>query len=248
MNADIRTALVTGGSGDIGSLLVTQLLESGFRVASLDRPGSEKAATGPNAFAGNFRFVPVDIRSKEAVEKAVNDIFNTWGRIDCLVNCAGIFHPRPFLEMTEKEWDDTIEVNLHGTFWACQAAATHMISAGRGGRIVSMSSSLASKVAPGASHYAPSKAAIEGMTHVLALELAPHRINVNAVAPSMVYSSMARNALGEEGLKRGAQGIPLKRLPLPEDISEVITFLLSPESSFMTGQIFHVNGGSHMAW
>ncbi|MDO8689526.1 MAG: SDR family oxidoreductase, partial [Dehalococcoidia bacterium] len=159
-----------------------------------------------------------------------------------------IFHPRPFLEMTEEEWDETMAVNLHGTFWACQAAAPHMIASGRGGRIVSMSSSLASKVAPGAGHYAPSKAAIEGMTHVLALELAPHKINVNAVAPSMVYSSMARNALGEEGLKNGATAIPLKRLALPEDISEVIAFLLSPESSFITGQVFQVNGASHMAW
>ncbi|MDO8689525.1 MAG: SDR family NAD(P)-dependent oxidoreductase [Dehalococcoidia bacterium] len=248
MKADNRTAIITGANGDIGRRLTKQLLEGGFRVAALDRPGSEKALDGYGAFGESFRFLPLDIRQKEAVETAVNEVFHGWGRIDCLVNCAGIFRPRPFLEMTEEDWDDTMAVNLHGTFWACQAAAPHMIASGRGGRIVNMSSGLASRVAIGVAHYAASKAGVEGLTHVLALELAPHKINVNALAPGMVESSMPRNALGEEALKSAAAATPLKRLALPEDISEVIAFLLSPESSFITGQIIHVNGGGFMAW
>ncbi len=248
MQADTRTAIITGANGDIGRRLMMQLLESGFRVASLDRPGSEKALQGYDAFGDRFRFIPLDVTQKQAVDTAVNEVFKSWGRIDCLVNCAGIFRIKPFLEMTEADWDETIAVNLHGTFWACQAAAPHMIASGRGGRIVNMSSGLASRVAMGVAPYSASKAGIEGLTHVLALELARHGINVNALAPGMVDSNMPRNALGEDAMKAGAAATPLKRLALPGDISEVIAFLLSPESSFITGQIIHVNGGGYMAW
>lgn len=239
-------AIVTGGDGDIGGLLVKLLLEKKFRVASLDCSRNDRIAARYDAFGDSYRFLQVNIRLREAVEGAVRDIFTSWGRIDCLVNCAGIFHPRAFVDLTEEDWDDTIGVNLDGTFWACQAVAPHMISSGSGGRIINMSSGLAFKGGPGMGHYAASKAGVEGLTHTLALDLAPYKINVNAVAPGMVVGSMARNALGERGLEKAAADNPSKRLAVPDDIAEVIGFLLGPESSFITGQIIHVNGGGLM--
>lgn len=246
MDSDSPVAIVTGGNGDIGGVLVTLLVEKGFRVASLDVARSDRLRASLSAFGDSFRSLEVDMRRREAVEEAVAGIFDRWGRVDCLVNCAGIFRPKGFLEMTEADWDDTMAVNLDGTFWACQAVAPRMISAGRGGRIVSISSGLAFKGGVGTGHYSASKAGIEGLTHTLALELAPHKINVNAVAPGMVSGSMARSALGEKGLEQAAAASPSKRLAVPEDIAEVIAFLLGPESAFVTGQIIHVNGGGLM--
>jgi len=245
VNSDIPVAIVTGGNGDIGSTLVTLLIGKGFRVASLDVSKNDNISARYDAVRSNYRFFRADVTQKNTTEAAVKGVLETWGRIDCLVNCAGIFRPRPFLELTEEDWDQTIGVNLNGTFWTCQVVAPHMISSGRGGRIVNISSGLAFKAGAGTAAYASSKAGVEGLTHTLALELARHNINVNAVAPGMVQGSMVRNALGEDAMQIGANN-PARRIAVPEDIAEVMAFLVSAESSYITGQIFQVNGGGLM--
>jgi NAD(P)-dependent dehydrogenase (short-subunit alcohol dehydrogenase family) len=167
------------------------------------------------------------------------------GALDVLVNNAGIYPRVPFLAMRETDWDLVLDVNLKGGFLCAQAAAQAMIDGGRRGSIINM----ASQAIPGAVrgvHYSASKGGVVAMTRAIALELAPHGIRVNAIAPGLTDTAQPRYGNSEEELAVMASAVPLGRMAQPDDIAAVAVFLASDDARHMTGQTVHVNGGSYM--
>ena len=169
--------------------------------------------------------------------------------MDILVDNPGIFNPKAFLEITENEWDKTLDINLKGQFLCAQRAAKEMAKnnppAG-GGRIINISSIASGQVGIGiewGAHYTASKGGIIGMTETLAIELAPLGINVNAIAPGAIDTPMLRAGAETEELKKYIEKIPLKRIGRPEEVSAAVVFLASDEASYITGSTFYVDGG-----
>ena len=168
------------------------------------------------------------------------------GTLDGLVNNAGIFPRVPFLTLTDADWDAVHDVNLKGTFRCTQAAAKAMIEAGNGGSIVNLASVAAFRSSPNGAHYVASKAGVIGLTRATALELAPHRVRVNAVAPGLTDTAQPRDGMSEEELATAGAGIPLGRIATPDDIAALAVFLLSRNSAHVTGQTWQVNGGEFL--
>jgi NAD(P)-dependent dehydrogenase (short-subunit alcohol dehydrogenase family) len=167
-----------------------------------------------------------------------------WGRLDALVNNAGIFPRVEFLQMQEADWDHVLDVNLKGTCFATIAAAHLMIRGGKGGAVINLASS-AIQGAPRAVHYTASKGGIVAMTRGMALELAPHRIRVNAIAPGLTNTRQPRFGMTEAEIAARSAANPLGRMAEPEDIAETAGFLMSDASRMITGQTLHVNGGEY---
>jgi 3-oxoacyl-[acyl-carrier protein] reductase len=170
-----------------------------------------------------------------------------FGKIDILVNNAGVFPRVSLLEMTEKDWDFVHSINLKAGFFCAQSAARSMIAAGTGGTIVNLASSAIFGASPRGVHYAASKGGVVSMTRAMALELAPFKIRVNAIAPGLTDTAQPRYGMSEEELAERAASMPLGRMGQPEDIANVAVFLASEKSAFMTGQTVHANGGIFMA-
>jgi 3-oxoacyl-[acyl-carrier protein] reductase len=168
------------------------------------------------------------------------------GGIDIVVNNAGIFPRVAFLDMTESQWDAVLDVNLKGTFFCSQAVARQMVARGQGGVIISLASGAAFRSSPRGVHYVSSKAGIVGFTRAAALELAPQRIRVNAIAPGTTDTAQPRYGMTEEELQAAGRQIPLGRLGTPEDVADLAVFLASEEARHITGQTIHVNGGSFL--
>ncbi|SDB74395.1 2-deoxy-D-gluconate 3-dehydrogenase [Belnapia rosea] len=168
------------------------------------------------------------------------------GGIDVLVNNAGVFPRVPFLDMTEEDWDFVLGVNLKGSAFCGQAAAKAMVAAGRPGAIINLSSRSIFGDPVGA-HYSVTKNGIVGLTRSMALALAPYGIRVNAIAPGLVDTAQPRYGNTEDQLQEKARAIPLGRMGTVEDISQLGVFLASSAASYITGQIYHINGGAVMA-
>ena len=250
-----RVAIVTGAGGGIGGEVAKSLSAEGAKVTVADsrvdaaqRVVQEIASRGGTAIPER-----VDVRSYPEIEKIVEKTLSSFGKIDILVNCAGILTIHPFDEITEHLWDSMLDVNAKGTFLCCKAIAKQMIRQGNGGKIVN-TSSIAGKIGvPFYTHYCASKFAVLGITKSLALELAKHRINVNAVCPGDVDTEMLayefrthaqiRGISPEEVRKEWATLAPLGRLALPQDVAGVILFLASNAADYMTGQALNVTGG-----
>jgi len=250
-----RVAIVTGAGGGIGGEVAKSLSAEGAKVTVADsrvdaaqRVVQEIASRGGTAIPER-----VDVRSYPEIEKIVEKTLSSFGKIDILVNCAGILTIHPFDEITEDLWDSMLDVNAKGTFLCCKAIAKQMIRQGNGGKIVN-TSSIAGKIGvPFYTHYCASKFAVLGITKSLALELAKHRINVNAVCPGDVDTEMLayefrthaqiRGISPEEVRKEWATLAPLGRLALPQDVAGVILFLASNAADYMTGQALNVTGG-----
>jgi NAD(P)-dependent dehydrogenase (short-subunit alcohol dehydrogenase family) len=170
---------------------------------------------------------------------------STFGRLDVLVNNAGVFPRVPFLDMTEADWDLVVDINLKGSAFCAQAAARLMVAAGRGGSIINLSSrSLAGSVL--GVHYSATKAGVVGMTRAMALALAPHGIRVNAIAPGLTDTAQPRYGNSEAELQEMARAVPLGRMATPADIAALGVFLASDAASYITGQVHHINGGAYM--
>ena len=185
--------------------------------------------------------VKCDVSKKKDADNLVKNAVEKFGEVDILVNNAGIFPYKPFLEMEESDWDKVLDINLKSVFLVSQAAAKVMKE---GGKIVSVSS-IASLVGfENLTHYCASKGGINGLTRALALELAPKKINVNAVAPGTISTPGADwESMSEEEMKQTLSLIPWGRIGLPEDIANAVAFLASPQSDYITGQIIVVDGG-----
>jgi NAD(P)-dependent dehydrogenase (short-subunit alcohol dehydrogenase family) len=171
---------------------------------------------------------------------------SSFGGIDILVNNAGVFPRVPFLDLTETDWDVVMDVNLKGTFFCAQAAARAMVATGRPGGIINLASQSVTGVSPHSTHYSASKGGVVSLTRAMALELAPHRIRVNAIAPGLTDTAQPRYGHTEDELRAMASLIPLGRMGQPEDIAALAVFLASEKSAFMTGQTVHANGGTYM--
>jgi len=169
------------------------------------------------------------------------------GPADILVNNAGVFPRVPFLEMTEHDWDQVLDVNLKGSCFCAQYVAKAMVAAGRQGAIINIASGAALRGSPRGAHYVASKGGMLSLTRAMALELAPYRIRVNAIAPGLTDTAQPRYGSSEAEIAEMARAIPLGRMAQPDDIARAAVFLASDNAGFVTGQTLHVNGGSYLA-
>ncbi len=239
-----KVALVTGAASGIGRATALRLAGKGCRVVcgDLNATAAEQTAAAIRAAGGQALALALDVARRASVAAFVQAAVSKYGRLDYLVNCAGIWEQVPLGELDEARWDRMLAVNLKGTFLCCQAAAEHMLRAGEGA-IVNLAS-VAGRNGGNfcGAHYAASKGGVVAMTMQMAKELGPYGIRVNTVAPGPVESPMTASwpAAVKEGL---VTRTPLKRLGQPEDIADVIVFLLSPAARLVCGETVEVNGG-----
>lgn len=243
-----RIALVTGASRGIGAATARLFAQAGARAVVINyrsnREAAEAVRTDCEAAGAETMLARADVANVRAVRTMVGHTVERFGRIDVLVANAGIWKRAPIEDMTEREWDETIDVNLKSIYACCGAAAQHMIAQGSG-NIVTVSSTAGQRGEAFHSHYAASKGGIIAFTKALATELAPHDIRVNSVAPGWVDTEMSAEPLGDRSERRAIEkGIPLGRVPTAEDIAGPILFLASDLARHITGEILNVNGGS----
>jgi 2-dehydro-3-deoxy-D-gluconate 5-dehydrogenase len=250
-----RSAVITGAAAGIGYGIAARLAEAGAGVVIADRDG-ERAEAAARTLRGQGRLAqaaPVDVRSSADVERLIEVAVGAYGGLDILVNNAGIYPLRPVRQMSEAEWNLVLDVNLKGTFRCAQAAAGQMIRQGRGGVILNIAATAALRPSlVGLAHYDASKAGMLAFTRNLALELAPHRIRVLAIAPGEIDTEGTRaNAAEISGLHPSLEQttesflarIPLGRLGEPDDIGRVALFLASDAAAYLTGAAVVVDGG-----
>ena len=239
-----RVALITGGGRGIGAATARRLAGDGAKVvvSDMDKGPAEEVA-GPLHGIG----IACDVTSREQVEAMVSRTVGELGRLDILVCCAGIIRDNLLFKMTDDDWDAVIDTHLKGTFLCARAAQRPMVEQ-KSGKMVFLSSTSALGNR-GQTNYSTAKAGLQAMARTLAIELGPFNINVNAVAPGFVETRMTRQTAERMGVdfeafKVGAASqIPLRRIGQPEDIANVIAFLCSDESSFVSGQTVYVRGG-----
>jgi len=244
-----RVALVTGAAGGIGAATATRLATEGATVVALDRDldAGRLVADGIVTAGGTAWAVAADVSQKDDVERAVAEVVERHGRIDVLVNNAGITRDDLLFRMTEEDWDAVIDVNLKSVFLCTQAAQKHMVKAGSGA-VVSLSSRSA-RGNRGQANYAAAKAGIKGLTSTMALELGPFGIRANAVAPGYIATDMTRATARRQGLdpddleRTTAERTPLRRVGQPEDVASVVAFLASDDARHVTGQTLAIDGG-----
>ena len=241
-----RVVVITGAANGIGAACARRLARDGARVALWDvaeTPGSALAADLRNA-GHDACFIRCDVSSKASVDAAAAATLSKFGRIDGLVNNAGIFRAAEFLDVTEEDWDTVINVNLKGSFLVGQAVARQMVAQGRGA-IVNMSSVNGLLAIATIASYNASKGGINQLTRAMSLGLIDHGVRVNAVAPGTIATDLARDAVltSEAARQRILGRTPMKRLGEPEEIADVVGFLLSDASSYVTGEIVYVDGG-----
>jgi NAD(P)-dependent dehydrogenase (short-subunit alcohol dehydrogenase family) len=240
-----RVALVTGAQQGIGRAMALAFAREGADVVVnyLDDAGAaERVAAEARECGVRALVVQGDVARVEQDQALVARTVKELGGLDILVNNAGVYPRSPFLDLSEREWDFVLDVNLKGSCFCAQAAARAMIAGGRRGSIINLSSSSV-RGQPRGVHYTASKGGVITMTRTMALELAPHGIRVNAIAPGTTDTAQPRGGMSEEELTAFARTIPLGRIAQPEDIASVAVFLASEESRHITGQTLHVNGG-----
>ncbi|ALS21592.1 3-oxoacyl-[acyl-carrier-protein] reductase [Paenibacillus naphthalenovorans] len=242
-----KVALVTGASRGIGRAIALSLAEAGVDVA-VNYAGSEAAAAETvqqiEAMGRKAIKVKANVGAVQEVEDMFKQILETFGRIDILVNNAGITRDNLIMRMKEEEFDQVIETNLKGVFNCLKAASRPMMKQ-RSGRIINISSVVGALGNAGQTNYVAAKAGVIGMTKAAAKELASRGITVNCVAPGFIETDMTDKLSGEMR-DQLLQQIPLARLGQPEDIAKAVRFLASEDSSYMTGQTIHVDGGMYM--
>ena len=245
-----KVVLVTGAQQGIGRAMAVEFAAAGADVAInwLDDDAAAQAVAD-EVRAGGRRaiLVQADVARVEEVQAMVAAVQDGLGPIDVLINNAGVFPRVPFLEMRERDWDHVLDVNLKGSCFCAQSVAKAMVAAGRRGSIVNIASGAALRGSPRGVHYVASKGGILSLTRAMALELAPYRIRVNAIAPGLTDTAQPRYGSSEVELVETARAIPLGRMAQPDEIAQAAVFLASENAGFVTGQTLHVNGGSYLA-
>lgn len=243
-----RSAFLTGG-GRLGRAIALELARAGASVGVFDRHEDAGSAVAGAVHAAGGRAVSYvgDVSRTDDVERALDEHERQAGPVDVLVTAAGIFPNTPILEMDDAEWDNVFAVNTRGTMICCRAVARRLVARGAPGAIVNISSGAATSARAGGSHYTGSKAAVNMLTHVLAIELGPHGIRVNAIAPGLILDEVLREGQrhGSEYVDLMLRGTPLRRTGAPEDIASAVVFLASDRSPWTTGAILEITGGSH---
>ncbi|BDA87185.1 3-oxoacyl-ACP reductase (plasmid) [Aureimonas sp. SA4125] len=237
-----KVYIVTGAAQGIGKATASRLHEEGAQVVLADRnvSGVHRLEEEINGSGGRAFAVVLDVAIRESWSAAVGKIIEHFGRIDGLVNNAGLTRDRSLLKMTDEDWHSVVDVNLRGAWLGCQSVVPHMTTSG--GSIVNLSSE-SRWGAFGQSNYSAAKSGLVGLTRTVALECARHGIRSNAVAPGATSTPMVE-AVPEEVRNGWKSSIPMKREADPSEIASVIVFLLSDDASYVTGQILGVNGGS----
>ncbi len=237
MNFKDNVILITGASSGIGESCVKKLLEFEAKVSGFDINPSKTTNK-------NYKHYVVDVRDENAVSKAVDDVEEGFKRIDALVNCAGrITNSKPFYEMSIQEWDKVIATNLTGTFLCSKYVAKNMIKNKRG-KIVNISCIRSRIFRPNMAEYSASKGGVVALTSAMALDLAPHNIQVNSVAPGFTFTGMTEEAFSNPEARTNSEKIiPLGKIAAPDDIADTVLFLLSKSSNYITGETIFVDGG-----
>jgi NAD(P)-dependent dehydrogenase (short-subunit alcohol dehydrogenase family) len=265
-----KIAIVTGGGQGIGKAVAVKLAEAGATVivADVNEKTASATANEIRSSGANAKAFVIDLSDVGAIKDMASKVAEEFAGIDILVNNAGVVQTKPFLEITEEEWDRIIDINQKGVFFCMQAVAEQMIrkipddvkSAGRSktsyGKMVNLSSISGRRGRDVQPHYGASKAAVISLTQSAALAFAPYNINVNAIAPGVVHTPMwdlvekerSRLMGGPPGTATKAfeDRIPLKRLGKPENMADAIVFLCSPDADYITGQTLNVDGGYEM--
>lgn len=233
-----KVALVTGAGQGMGASCALRLEADAVRVFRLD----------VKPIVGHDRdVIRADVTKSDDLESAIARVLDEGGGIDILVNAAGVLRPTPLLEMEESEWDWVVDVNLKGSFLTSRAVAKPMVERG-GGRIVHFSSTAGKTVSTiGGCHYTAAKHGVLGLTRALAKELAPHGITVNAVCPGLIDTEMVRETISPEDVRDYEQSFPIARLGTPEEVAELVSFIVSDKASYITGAAFDINGGDFLA-
>ena len=243
-----KVAIVTGARRGMGKTHALALAKAGAKVvvADISSEDCEAVAAEIKKLKGEAIAVKCDVSKKEEVEEMVKKTVEKFGKVDILVNNAGICQFKPFLELTEEEWDRTININLKGYFLCAQAAAKEMVKQ-KSGAIVNIASIAMGQVGvgfPAITHYCASKGGIVAMTEAMALELAPYNIRVNAVAPGAIDTPMIDPLKVDPKTMEGTLArVPLHRVGEPEEVSNLVLFLASDASSYMTGSTVVIDGG-----
>lgn len=251
LSADHPLALITGGLGDIGAATAAALLGAGYTVALADLHDQDVGAARAVEIAQDaglpgdrVGFAPLDVTDADATAQYVAAL----PRLDLVVAAAGIVDAQPFLDIEPHRWRRQLEINLTGVFLTTQAGARRMVADGTRGSMVLVSSWVASKPWPDITAYASSKAGLEQLTRQIALEMSPHGIRANALAPGIVRAGMAKHQLESEPeyAARVATAVPLGELQTAEQIAAGIAFLASPAASSMDGSVLVIDNGSSL--
>jgi len=239
-----RVALVTGGTRGIGAAISTHLAQHGARIAAVYNRNTQVADAYAKAASDKGLSVSLhqaNVGNAGDCRRVVHEVLRQYGRIDYLVNNAGVTHDRTALKMSQLEWEQVIRVNLSGPFFMSQAVLPHFVER-EFGRIVMISSYVGQVGRFGQSNYAASKAGLFGLTKVLALETAAKGITVNCVVPGAIKTEMSE-AIPEEILKAAIDQIPMHTMGMPDDVAEAVRYLVSDEAHYLTGTLLTVAGG-----
>ncbi|MBI4683874.1 MAG: 3-oxoacyl-[acyl-carrier-protein] reductase [Nitrospirae bacterium] len=241
-----QVAIVTGGARGIGKSIAEALATKGVNpvIADIGLEQAGETSAGIERLGVKSMAVSLDVSKAEEVIRVFDDILKEFGRIDILVNNAGITRDSLIMRMKEEDWDAVISVNLKSVF-LCSREAIKVMTKQRYGRIINIASVVAFMGNPGQANYSASKAGIVGLTKTIAKEYASRGITANAVAPGFITTAMT-DKLPDNVKEEMKKAIPLGRFGMPEDVANAVVFLASPQASYITGQIMHVNGGMYM--
>jgi acetoin reductase-like protein len=256
MRLQDKVAIVTGGAQGMGKAISLRYAGEGASVVIADRnlEGAEATAQQIEQGGGKAAAVAVDVRDQAQVQAMIDAAVSQFGGLDILVNNAGVGKIIPFLETTEADWDFMFDINCKGLLWCSQAAARQMIEQGRGGKIINLASQAGRRGEALVLAYCASKACVISMTQSMALALAPHKINVNALAPGIVdtpfwdevdkqFAKLLNMEIGEPK-RTFVQSIPLGRIEQPDDVAGAAVFLASSDADYITQQTLNVDGGN----
>jgi len=243
-----RVTLITGASSGIGKAIATRFAAEGAHVVVNYRPGSELDGEAAQAEAASFGAssiaVVADVSQREDVERMMAEIIKQFGRIDIAINNAGIEIKKPFLEVTDEEWNRVIGVNLYGSYLVSQVAARQMVKQGRGGKLIFVSSVHEDIPFPEYTAYCASKGGVRMMMRNLAIELAQHKINVNNIAPGAIATPINQAVLNDPiAMKNAVSEVPWGRFGRPEEVASVAVFLAGDEGDYVTGSTYYIDGG-----